>query len=111
MIKQIYIIFIIAFIPITFYGNTLPFVKIYKAMDSSFIFQNFIINTSSDELQNEKSILKDSLEEIGFKDDVNGININLVLSDIELPIKQKNYKNGIYKQGYRLQITSDEIRI
>lgn len=111
MKRQIYIIFLIVFIPTAFYANSLPLAKIYKSTGSSFVLQNFKINITSNELVNEKSILQHSLEELGFENDVDGIMINLVLSDIELPIEQNHYKDEIYRQGYHLQINADEIKI
>ena len=92
MIKQFFIIFLIAFIPDALYGNTLPFVKIYKATGSSFILSTYKIQLLSKELENEKSILTESLQEIGVKEAADGVVIHLLLSDIALPVKQQKYR-------------------
>jgi len=111
MLKYICSIITIVFFPIALCGNSLPFVKIYKTKDISFAFPGYTITTSSGKLQNEKSILRESLQEIGIKEDADGVIINLVLSDIGLPIEQKKYRERINTQGYHLQIASNEIKI
>lgn len=106
-----YIVYLIISIPIVMHAQSLPFVKISKTTGSSFIFSGHTIQISSEELENEESILKDSLREIGVNEKADGVAINLVLSDIELPIKRQKYREQIYNQGYHLQISSEKIEI
>ena len=111
MLKQLCITFLIISIPVSLWGNPLPFVKKYEATGPSFIIPGYTITISSEELQNEKSILEESFQERGIKEQADGIAINLILADVDLPIEDRKYRDQIYQQGYHLNISSDKIEI
>jgi len=111
MIKHICIVFLITSVPISLSGNSLPFVKYYKATGSSFIIPGYTITISSEELQNEKSILEESFQKRIIRESADGVSINLILADVDLPIEHRKYRNQIYEQGYHLIISPDKIEI
>ncbi len=111
MVQKISIIFLLASLPIAVYGNSTPFVKICTTTGASFNFSSYSLHISSKGLENEKSLMRESLRKIGVRESTNGIAIDLLLSDIDLPIQREKYREQIYEQGYRLHISADSIKI
>ncbi len=110
-IKPIVYFFILAALTTTLSSNPLPFVKVYESGTSVFNLTGYNITAPVKELENETAVLKECLNTIGIKKTGRGTPISLKLSEIELPVNDKKYRELIYKQGYHLRIQSEGILI